>query len=316
MADAAEVVVGIDAGGTKTAAIVCDLSGRQLGLGVAGPGNWEAVGLDAVRDALAMAVLTALRAAGATPSAVRASCYGLAGLDWPDDEARLDAVVATLGLGGSRTLVNDSLLPLRVGCRDGVGIASNAGTGSIACGRGRDGRFFRTFGVGYGERGGAGDLVRDALHAIAGAYHGRDEQTALRERFLAAVGCADVPALFQGISRGGRAIPRELAAVVLATAAAGDPIAAGIARGAGAGLAATAVGVARVLGMSGHGFDVVRSGSVHLAGCADLDGAFAAGIVAGLPRARLVTLEGPPALGAALLALDALAPAGGWTRGA
>lgn len=36
--------LGIDAGATKTHALVADDSGHVLGLGQAGPGNWEGVG--------------------------------------------------------------------------------------------------------------------------------------------------------------------------------------------------------------------------------------------------------------------------------
>jgi N-acetylglucosamine kinase-like BadF-type ATPase len=77
--------LGIDAGGTKTHALLADESGAVLGFGHAGPGNWEGVGLDGTYRALHEATREALAHVGA----VTAAAYGLGGLDWSSDEERL-----------------------------------------------------------------------------------------------------------------------------------------------------------------------------------------------------------------------------------
>jgi N-acetylglucosamine kinase-like BadF-type ATPase len=38
--------LGVDAGGTKTHALITDETGMAIGFGQAGPGNWESVGYE------------------------------------------------------------------------------------------------------------------------------------------------------------------------------------------------------------------------------------------------------------------------------
>ena len=53
-------------------------------------------------------------------------------------------------------------------------------------------------------------------------------------------------------------------------------------------------------------FELVVAGSVHLAGSASLDDAFAARVAEVAPGARIVPLREPAVVGAARLALDLL----------
>jgi len=299
------LALGVDAGGSKTDALVCTADGTALGYATAGPGNWETIGLDDMRAALDAAVAGALGAAGAERGDVASACFGLAGLDWPADEGVLDEVAATLGLAGGRVLVNDAFLPLRAGARTPCAIASSAGTGSVACGRDAAGRSFRTMGIGLGERGGAGDIADLLLDRIAAVHHGIAPPTALEERALATTGASSRAALFEAVSRGTLGWRRyDLARLVLGAAGEGDPDATEIAALAGAALGRTVAGVAGLLGIARDELDVVRSGGVHGAACGALDDAFAAAVFAACPYARLKRLAAPPAVGAALLALD------------
>ncbi len=45
--------LGLDAGGSKTHALVADETGKVLGFAQGGPGNWQSVGFDKQRDVLA-----------------------------------------------------------------------------------------------------------------------------------------------------------------------------------------------------------------------------------------------------------------------
>jgi len=82
------ILLGVDVGGSKTHAVLADEHGRVLGVGLAGGGNWEGVGLDRARAAWAAAIAAALEQAGVTSAEISAGGFGLAGLDWPSDEAR------------------------------------------------------------------------------------------------------------------------------------------------------------------------------------------------------------------------------------
>ena len=70
--------LGVDAGGTKTLALIADASGRVLGAGRSGTGNWESVGLDGAYEAYARALAEALRSAGLRPKDITAAGYALA----------------------------------------------------------------------------------------------------------------------------------------------------------------------------------------------------------------------------------------------
>jgi N-acetylglucosamine kinase-like BadF-type ATPase len=302
----AGLALGVDGGGTKTDAVVCDTSGTVRGLGSASRGNWEYDGIEGATASLAEAVAMALAQAGAIASQIDSSVFALAGLDWPVDEDRLAPVVAELGLGGTTLLVNDAFAALRAGCRHEHGVVSIAGTGTVTAGRNRLGRTFRTMAIGYGERGGGSDLVREALDAIARTRHGQAPPTLLEERFLTALGLPTNDALFEAITRRGLEISSELAPLVLGAAADDDPAAVVIAHEMGDGLAHAVVGVARTLEMQDDIFEVICAGGVHAAGSVPLEAAFRETLSSSCPAAVPVTLAAPPAIGAAILALEQL----------
>ena len=298
-----KLVLGIDAGGTTTDALVCTLDGAVVGVGSAGPGNWEEIGVDAAVGA----IVAATGAAGTTPRAVHAAGLALAGIDWPGDEQLLGPALKASGMPRRSVLVNDAFAALRAGSPDGVGIVSCAGTGCISAGRAPDGRTFRTLAVGYGEWGGAWELAREAVHAIARARHGTGPPTALTERVPAALALRDADDLFRAIARDDYHPDPSLARVVLTAADDGDAVAIQIAAAGGTGLAISAAAVAARLELEAP-FPVVRSGGVHRAGCAALDRAFETEIELRLPGCEVRMLAVPPAAGAALLALDELGP--------
>jgi N-acetylglucosamine kinase-like BadF-type ATPase len=300
------VVVGVDGGGTKTDVVVVGRDGTVLGACRAGPGNWEAIGLDAMRETLAAALRDALAAADVAPSRVAVSAFALAGCDWPTDEARIDAELTRLGLSGERVVVNDSFAALRAGATRPYGVVSIAGTGGCTSGRGRDGATFRTMAVSWGEGSGAWSLVRAAAHAIAREYHGH-EVTQLTPRLLEALGFASTPAFFEALTRGQRTVlGPQLAPLVLQAASEGDAVATQIVEQVAHQHAADVVGVARRLALLDTQFEVVRAGGVHRAGHAEFDTAFEVGVLAAATEVEFVRLAVPPVVGAALLALDAV----------
>jgi N-acetylglucosamine kinase-like BadF-type ATPase len=300
------LALGVDGGGTKTDAVVCDATGAVRGLGSSGRGNWEYDGIEVATASLGEAVERALAGAGATPEQMASSVFALAGLDWPVDRERLAPVVETLGLGGPFALVNDAFAALRAGCRHQHGVVSIAGTGTVTAGRNRAGETFRTMAIGYGERGGGSDLVREALNAIARTRHGQAPPTLLEERFLAALGFSTSDQLFEAITRRGLEVPARLAPLVLGAAADGDAAAIVIAHELGDALAAAVIGVARTLDMQGETFEVVCAGGVHGAHSGPLESAFGATLESSCPAAVPVMLAAPPAIGAGILALEQL----------
>lgn len=302
--------VGVDAGGTKTHALVANESGEVLGVGRAGSGNWEGVGLEGAQAALRQAVEEALTAARTSPKEVTAAAYGLAGLDWPSDEARLRPLVESLGLSGPAVLVNDTFVALRAGAREPWGVVIVAGTGTTVAGRNRRGETARTLGLGYpfDDWGSAPDLAQAALHAVARAYTGRGPATTLSDRLVRLVGAADVADLLEGASRWRYNLFPLVADVVQALieeADGGDVAACEIVRRAGRELGGGAVTVIRRLKMEDEEFDLVLAGGLFRSATPLLLGTLSETVRAVAPGVRLVRTEVPPVIGGVLLAMDA-----------
>ena len=130
--------------------------------------------------------------------------------------------------------------------------------------------------------------------------------TALAGTLCEALGVRDLDDLFESITRRGLVPGADLAPLVLEVAASGDEVAHGLLVEQGRSLADEVLGVARRLRMLDTSFELVIAGSVHLAGCAPLDGAFAARVAEDAPRARIVPLRERAVIGAGRLALDLL----------
>jgi N-acetylglucosamine kinase-like BadF-type ATPase len=304
MADVQGPVIGVDGGATKTDAVVMSADGRVLGSGRAGCSNWESIGLAHAVDAIVLAVDTALAESGHARRDVAASVFALAGVDWPGDQVRVGGALDFLGLGGERFITNDAFAALRAGTSGQAGCVSSAGTGAVAAGRNEAGETARTMAEGFGELGGAGDIVERALWACARMREASGPATALAGELCAALGVADLDSLFEGIKREGLTVGAELAPVVLEVAARGDAVAHRLLEEQGRSLADEVLGVARRLGMLETRFELVIAGSVHLAGCVPLDTAFAERVAGGAPRAQILPLRERPVVGAAMLALE------------
>ena len=300
----AELFLGLDAGATKTAACLCNAEGAIHAFETGPAGNWEAVTVEKAREAFGTTIGAALDAAGAEPAQVAGAVFGVAGVDWPGDEARVTGFVRSLELP-SPVVLNDAFPALRAGAPDNVGCVSCAGTGSVTAGRNAAGEAFRTLALGIGEQGGAIGLLEDALAAVAAEYHGDGPATALTRRLLEAAGVDSVGELFRRAEREQRRLGPEQAPLVLELADGGDAVAIEIARRAGRRLAETAAGVAARLGLADAAVPVVRTGAVHLASCTAFDRSFEETAAELLPRAEVVLAQMPPAAGAALLAVEA-----------
>lgn len=304
MAELHGPVLGVDGGATKTDAVVMSADGRVLGSGRAGGSNWENAGLDEAVSAVALAVGQALDGAGCAPRDIAAAAFALAGVDWPGDDARLAEALAALGLGGRQVVTNDAFAALRAGASGPVGCVSSAGTGAVAAGRNEAGETARTMAEGFGELGGAGDIVERAIWACARMREWSGPETALAGLLCQALGVRDLDDLFESIKRRGLAPSADLARLVLTAAADGDAVACALLAEQGASLADEVLGVARRLRMIDTAFELVIAGSVHLAGSPSLDEAFAARIAEAAPAAHIVPLRERAVIGAGRLALD------------
>jgi N-acetylglucosamine kinase-like BadF-type ATPase len=295
--------LGVDIGGTKSHALVADDAGNALGFGTYGPGNHEEVGYAGLRTALQAITDKALAMASLSKSQITAGGFGVAGYDWPSErQPTLDAI-ASIGLLAPVEAVNDTIIGLLAGSSQGWGIAVVAGTGTNCWGWDRDHNVGRVTGVGYGEHGGAGNLIERALSSIAHEWTKRGPKTLLTQEFLRLTGAKDIPSLIEGLEMGEYYLNSDYARVVHTTALQGDPVALSIIQWAGSELGWTALAVIRQLCIEQQEFEVVLVGSLYEMG-EMLIAPMRAVITSEAPQARLVKLSSPPVVGGVLLAME------------
>ena len=241
--------------------------------------------------------------AGLKKNQISAAGFGVAGYDWPSErQPTLDAI-NSIGLIAPVEAVNDTIVGLLAGASQGWGVAVVAGTGTNCWGWDMDHRVGRVTGVGYGEYGGAGNLVYQALSAVAHEWTKRGPKTQLTTEFLQLTGAEDIPSLLEGIEMGEYSIGSDFAPLVYKVACQGDPIALSIIQWAGSELGHTAVAVIRQLGIELLEFEVVLVGSIYEMG-EMLIAHMRQVIIAEAPKANLVRLSAPPVVGGVLLAME------------
>jgi len=309
--------LGIDGGGTKTVCVLMDDRGEVLGRGVAGPSNYQTVGLEAAGNAIKSAMIQAVgKKAG--DITVGGLGLGLAGVGRPEDVETVrkllgqiqsdpdlwvnwDVKPENFAIGG------DNAIALVGGLGHDVGIVAIAGTGSQIFGRNSQGKTKRVGGWGYvlGDEGGGYDIAVRGLRAVMRSFDGRLPPTALTEAFLSHFDLESPEGLIEVIYRRGLAV-KEIAAlspIVDRAAAAGDSVSVQIIAEISEELiGATKVAIAELFDPA-EALEIVTMGGVWR-GMADLRRRFITGISAIAPEADVLWPRHEPAYGAALLALN------------
>jgi len=295
---AGPVVVGIDAGASKTRAFAVDRSGAVIGRGAGGGANL----LSSPDPAGSIGAALAESLAGAPAEAVVLSC---AGGDRDADRERGRAILAQLVGPATRVdVTGDGVAALYAGNPAGCGVVLISGTGSIAFGRNEEGDERRAGGWGYliGDEGSAVWLGLEGLRAAAHHTDGRGAATAITAHVLRELGVAafmDVLAHLYGKPHPAPAVLAATRAVARAAADA-DAIAVSIVRRGAHALARAASVVAVELRL--------ESGPVYLAGGAfeslpSLERAVRSELLGMMPRATVEPVSEEPAMGAARLAM-------------
>ena len=165
----AGVVLGIDAGGTSTRAVVASLDGTRIARGRAGGGNPTAHGIAAATTALATAAGQALREYGEAP--VLAGVVGVAGSEaFLDSHGKsvVEAAFAELGVAAPPQVIGDVLVAFAAGTPEPSGTVLISGTGAVAAGiTGRErGRLADGLGWLFGDHGSGYWLGHQAAKAV------------------------------------------------------------------------------------------------------------------------------------------------------
>jgi N-acetylglucosamine kinase-like BadF-type ATPase len=298
--------LGADIGGTKTHALISDQSGQVVGFGESGPGNHEIVGYDGLARVIGNAADQALAAAHLSWRQIAGAGFGVAGYDWPSERQTTLEAIHSLGLKAPIEAVNDALIGLLAGSREGWGVAVVSGTGCNCHGWDRTRQHVgQAIGAGamVGEGAGASELVAKAVEAIAHEWTRRGPATRLSPALVQHTGARDLADLIEGLVMDRIALGAGDAPLVFEVAAEGDPVALGLIRWAGHQLGELAKGVIRQLEFERLAFDVVLVGSMY-DGSPMLTRTLRRSIHSLAPGARLVRLSVPPVVGAVLLGME------------
>lgn len=302
-------ILGVDGGNSKTQAAVVDETGRLLAEAREGGSNYQGIGRETAGLLLERLVARVLNEVGAAEADV--AVYGLSGADRDKDFAVFREIIGPIGRAKKTVLVNDTILALRAGTDDGVGVALIGGAGSNCIGMNRSGVIRKAWGLGplTGDRGNAGALALDAIVAAMKGVDGRGPRTVLEDKLKAALGLEalediiehdffDCPRPFN---------PGSLAPLVFEAANEGDAEAVKVLREHGRAAAEAAVAVMRALFSADDEIPLVLGGSVYQKGAnPTLVETLRAEVAREFPRARLVILKEPPILGALLRGFDEL----------
>lgn len=169
------VVVGIDAGGSKTELLAAREQDRELLNLFGSSGNPARVGFDGSVYVLSELILQASKRLEDTP--IAAVCAGIAGAGRPREQQRIeDGIRAELGDRAPEKIhiTHDGDIALEAAFEGESGIILISGTGSVSLARTEDGSFLRAGGWGYliGDEGSGYALGSMGLRALAHAFDG------------------------------------------------------------------------------------------------------------------------------------------------
>jgi N-acetylglucosamine kinase-like BadF-type ATPase len=296
-------VMGIDAGGSKTLALLASADGRVVGEGRAGGANLRVHGELAVEKALDEAIDQALGSLDVRPLAV---CLGIAGVDRKDDAQTIAALMRRLGFRDHTLIVNDALIALVAGAGVPAGVVLVAGTGSIAYGVNEAGLASRSGGWGpvLADEGSGYWIGRRGLVAVMRHADGRGPRTALTALVLEHLELTRTDQLVNEIyeSAERRQFVATLGPLVEAARAAGDVVAGEIMREAAEELVLATSSVITRLDMRGEVFSIFLSGGMFRS-IPWLQAEVSARLADVAPRATARLLTAEPAEGAVRLAL-------------
>lgn len=258
------LVIGIDAGGTKTDAILADGDGTVIARARGGGANLAAHGELNVEKTLHDVIDEVLGEGELRPDVI---CLGIAGVDRAEDNAIIQGIMRRIGARARVLVTNDALIALVAGAGVGPGVVVIAGTGSIAYGRNSQGEAARAGGWGYilADEGSGFWLGRQALRAVVRGADGRGPQTALTPLVLEFFGVARTEQLVREVYLH-YLKPSDIARcarLVEQARAAGDAVAEQITSTAADELAAAVHSVVRQLELTGDFPVVMAGGAFH-----------------------------------------------------
>lgn len=175
--------LGIDGGGTKTTAIICDENAQLISRFVGESINYNSVGMETARKNLKATVEGVL---GSDDIKLSAAFIGMSAISERADDEFTKKLCEGIIDCPKITMDSDVYIGLEAMRCDGAAAMVISGTGSMAVGRLPDGKIIHTGGWGYilGDEGSGYAMCIDALKAAICGFEGSAEKTSLTEAIL------------------------------------------------------------------------------------------------------------------------------------
>lgn len=290
--------LGVDAGGTKTHAVILNSDHEVVLEAAAGPGNPLAVGDEAALDAWRAAVSELNE--NALPVAAH---FGVAGAGRVEDQLRARRLIARMGLDFRVTLSDDARIAFRANA-EYPGAILVAGTGSIAVAYDKRGMELRAGGHGYllGDEGSAYWIGTTAVRAALRAEDGRGPATQLVDLVPRLLGVNSLDDIVSGTYSS--VIDRSaLASLAPEVVALDDEVARALTTQAIDELVAAISAACMHLPSDAAAFTIVLTGGL-LSDAGPILRPLAKRLEEAMPRARVLPGTTRPAVGAARIAME------------
>lgn len=305
------LVVGLDGGATKTAAVLTDESGATLARSVTGPSNFQIVGTEEAGKSVLKAIEDCCAAAGRQAEDLDAVVAGLTGAGRETDQKRMAETL--IRIAASRNLplknlhiVSDAIIALEGAFRGAPGMILIAGTGSIALGKKSDGSVVRAGGWGriIGDEGSGYAIGRAGMTAVCRHLDGRGPGTSLTAMVAATVGLSTQEEIIRHVYRKGFDLA-SIAPLVFQSAGNGDAVCLAILQDAAADLVDHVGAVIRHMGIGDGRARLAFAGGL-LTGAGVLPAILRRRLAEQFPSVTIHEPELPPEVGAALMAAKSL----------
>jgi N-acetylglucosamine kinase-like BadF-type ATPase len=169
--------LGVDIGGTKTAAVIADETGQVLSFKLGKGSNYQGCGIEESYQRANQTVESVCNEIGIKKKDIHNAYLGIAGADLDYDIQIIKGILKRIDLP-SYDFENDGLIALRAGTDNGNGILITCGTGSISFASNGE-RIIRKggFSTFFGEKLGAKHFAGLSASAIMRSKDGRGPKT-------------------------------------------------------------------------------------------------------------------------------------------
>jgi N-acetylglucosamine kinase-like BadF-type ATPase len=303
-------VVGVDGGATKTTALFGTAEGRVLGRGTAGSANYHNVGPTIASYSIRNATARAQKKARLSDITPTVAVVALAAVDSSKDRRVASQFVHRTKIAEKTFVIHDTVAALCAATRGASGIIVNSGTGSVAAGINKSGKYVRVGGWGYlvDDEGSGYDIGRNALTTVFRTWDGRISRTNLTKVLKKRFRTNSLGDILNAIYTKNWGV-QEIASLapLVSAAAETDRVCRDILKQAGLSLAEIVVTTARRLEMTRSQFPVFTVGGNFKSG-RFLLAPFTSKVKDGCPRAQIRSLEVEPAIGVLWLAAKLASP--------